>query len=108
MKPVKKTYSKVLLMTAAVITALVLGFFFTFVFCWCFWYLSKPQGYLNAELIWSTISAVFASVATYLVAYLLVKKRGWGKIKWFNILCFALTLMWCLLWAASVVLLADD
>lgn len=108
MKPVSRTYSKVLLMIAAVIIALLLGFFFTFVFCLGFWYLAKPQGYLNAEIIWSTISAVFASVATYLVAYLLIKKCGWGKIKWLNILCFVLTLMWCLLWAGFIVLIAED
>lgn len=108
MKPVRKTYSKILLMIAAVITALVLGFFFTFVFCLGLWYLAKPQGYLNAEIVWSTISAVFASVATYLVAYLLVKKCGWCKIKWLNILCFVLTLMWCLLWAGFIVLIAED
>lgn len=107
MRPVEKTYSKVLLMIAAVVTALIFGFVFTFIFCMVFWYLAKPQGYLNAEIIWSGVSAFFASIATYLIAYLLVKKCGWGKIKWLNILCFFLTILWCVLWAGTIVFVAE-
>jgi hypothetical protein len=108
MKPVKKTYSKVLLMMAAVVVALILGFVFTLLICSAFWHLAKPQGYLNAEIIWSSISAVFASITTYLLAYLFVIKCGWGKIKWLNILCYGLTLLWCLLWAGIVVLTMEE
>lgn len=105
--PVEKTYSKVLLMIAAVITALLLGFVLTPIFCLVFWFLAKPQGYLNAEIIWSNVSAFFAPIATYLIVYIFVRKCGCEKIKLLNILCFVLTILWCVLWADMIVFVAE-
>lgn len=72
MKPVSKTYSKVLLMLAAVLVALLLGFVLSFFICGGLWDLAKPEGHLSAEIIWSVISAIIAC--------------GFGKVKWINIL----------------------
>lgn len=108
MKPVSKTYSKILLMLAAVLVALFLGFVLSFFISGGLWALAKPEGHLSAEIIWSVISAIIASAITYFVAYLLIRKCEFGKVKWINILCSILTLLWCILWAGFIVIIAED
>ena len=96
MMPVKKTYAKILLMTAAVLVALILGFILSDLLILIFWDLAKPRGHKAAMVVWSVVPAIIASFGTYAVAYLLIRKCGFGHVKWLNIVCFLLTLLWCL------------
>lgn len=66
--------------------------------------IAKTDG-LTDEFFWLAVVAAWwiassiSAVITYAIAYILIKKCGFGKIKWLNILCATLTLLWCLFWS---------
>lgn len=97
MKTVTKTSSKVLLMVAAVLLALIVGTIVSIMINLLLLAIIKPDGRTLAVAT-CCIASLISAVITYVIAYLLIKKCGLGKIKWLNILCATLTLLWCLVW----------
>lgn len=108
MKTVTKTYTKVLLMTAAVVVALALGFLLTEIIFTGLCLLARAQRDLAALIVWGVVSALLSAAGTYFVSWQLIRKCGFGKIKWLNILCSILTLLWCGLWSLAGMAVMED